>query len=88
MGDILIRGVPRQTRSRIQRKAESQNLSMNQFLLRFIQENLREEETEEEKRRRHEEAFRRMDEIRGRLRRKYGRFDDSTKLIREDRESR
>lgn len=88
MSDILIRGIPSRVHHEIQRLAEMENLSLNQFLVRQLVVMVKrngEKEAEEERRK---DVFRRIDELREELYRKYGRFDDSTKLIREDRDSR
>lgn len=87
MSDVLIRGIPAWVHQRLQRKAEAENLSVNQLLIRVIQEDLEQEKKNIEKEKRDKETFRRMRAIRERLRQKYGRMSDSTKLIREDRES-
>lgn len=46
------------------------------------------EPSKKERERRQKEAFKRIDKVRKELHEKYGKFDDSTKLIREDRDSR
>ena len=88
MSDLLIRGIPRDIRNRIQLYADSQNLSVNQFVVRTLKQSIGQMETEKEKEERRKEAFRRIDEIREELYRKHGLFEDSAKLIREDRDSR
>ena len=88
MADILIRGVPPRMRREIQRKAESRNLSVNQLLLHMIKTTLEQEENEKEKKARQKEAFRRLNELREEIHRKYGLSDDSTKIIREFRDRR
>ena len=88
MSDFLIRGIPPKVHREIQHMADDENLSVNQFLVRGIMEMVKkmgEQKAEKEKR---EEVFRRLEEIREKLQRKYGSFDDSTKLIREDRDNR
>lgn len=88
MSDVLIRGVPPRVHREIQRLADREDLSVNQFLVRQLVEmvkNNRDQKTEEERRK---DVFRRIEEIRERLYRKYGKMEDSTKLIREDRDSR
>ena len=88
MKDFLIRGVPPWVHQRLQKVAEEENLSMNQLLIRILQEGLEIEKRKMEKEKREKEAFHRLREIRERLRRKYGKMSDSTKLIREDRDNR
>ncbi len=88
MSDVLVRGIPKRIHDKVQKLAKSQNLSINQALIRLLIAALEhaEEGTGEEKRR--VQVFRRLARIRARLHRKYGSFGDSTKLIREDRNSR
>ena len=88
MRNILVRGVPAKVRLRLQRLARFQNASMNQALLELLAWALEEKEKQTEAEHEREEVFRRVDELRERLRKKYGKFEDSTKLIREDRDSR
>lgn len=88
MSDVLIRGIPPRVHRQIQRLAEADNLSLNQYLVRQLVEMVKkngEEEAEEERRK---DVFQRIEELRERLYRKYGKMEDSTKLIREDRDSR
>lgn len=88
MSNMLIRGIPPRVRREIQRLADREDLSVNQFLVRQLVEmvkNNRDQKAEEERRK---DVFRRIEEIRERLYRKYGKMEDSTKLIREDRDSR
>ena len=88
MSDILIRGLSARTHQTIQRLARLQNLSVNQALLQLIATALEKAEEEKKENRRREGAFQRALELREEIYRKYGEFDDSTKLIREDRDSR
>jgi len=88
MSDILVRGISRPVHIQIQKFAESRNLSVNQLLIQLIEraiENLDEAEEQEKKRK---EVFDRIRHLREEIRKKYGTFDDSTKLIREARDSR
>lgn len=88
MSDVLVRGIPKHIHDRVQKLAKSQNLSINQALIRLLIAALEhmEESTGEEKRR--AQALKRLERIRARLHRKYACFDDSAKLIREDRDNR
>jgi flagellar biosynthesis component FlhA len=88
MGNMLVRGLPERIRRRLESFAESQNLSLNQTLLRLIEAGLQKEETEKEKEERRKEAFRRIRELREEIYRKYGFQEDSAKIIRELRDER
>ena len=88
MGDVLIRGLSSRVRSRIQKLAKSENLSVNQVFLKLISLSVERLEKEEEEEERRKEAFHRVAELREELHRKYGKFEDSAKLIREDRDNR
>lgn len=88
MSDMLIRGLPPTARRSIEEIAHEENLSLNQIVIRLIQEAIEQKRKAEEDEEQREKVFRRLDAIRERLHRKYGTFDDSTKLIREDRDSR
>lgn len=88
MSDILIRGVPPRMHREIQRKAASQNLSVNQLIIHWFKTKLEQEESEEEKQARLKEVFQRIRELREENFRQFGLSSDSTKLIREDRDSR
>lgn len=87
MSNILIRGVPPKIHREIQRRAAAQNLSVNQLLIRVIENDLKRGESEKEKEARRKEVFRRIRELRKENFRQFGLSDDSTKLIREDRDS-
>ncbi len=88
MSDILVRGLPTRVHQKIQRLARRQNLSLNQAVLQLIATALEKAEKEKEEKERRKGAFGRLMKLREELYRKYGEFDDSTKLIREDRDSR
>lgn len=88
MSNLLLRGLSGKEHARLRHQAYSQNLSVNQYMLKLIRSTLNRPDKDQEKEARHAEAFRRLDEMRERLHRKYGLMDDSTKLIREDRDSR
>lgn len=84
MANILLRGIPKTLHKEIEEIAHSENLSMNQLLLRLISEGLK----TKEKREREKEAFYRLNQIREELHEKYGLSEDSTKIIREFRDHR
>ena len=88
MSNVLVRGLPRRVQERIQRYAHSQDLSVNQMLVRWIISMADHVENQEEKEEREKEAFRRIREIREEIRRKYGKQEDSAKLLKEIREER
>ena len=88
MINVLVRGLPERYHRKIEKIASRENWSVNQTLIRLITQALEQFESEREKDRQRHEAFRRVEEIRKEIYEKYGSFDDSTKLIREDRDSR
>jgi len=88
MSNVLVRGLPEGIHRRIEKMAESQNLSINQLMVRFIIEGAEQAETEEKGRRRDEDAFKRLREFQERTWQKYGISEDSTKMIREFRDNR
>ena len=88
MSNLLVRGISPIVYRKIQKMAQKENLSMNQAIIRLIASGLEGVETEEEREKQLRETFRRLKEIREANFRKYGRSEDSTKLIREDRDSR
>ena len=88
MSDILIRGIPQNVRNRIQHYADLQNLSVNQYVLLALKRDIEQRERDKEKEKRRRETFKRIDEIREAIYKRHGLLDDSTKLIREDRNNR
>jgi hypothetical protein len=88
MSNVLVRGLPEKVRIRIQKMADGENLSVNQMLIQLIVTAINISEKQKRRDEREQEAFRRLDEFREEMYRKYGMFDDSAKLIREDRDSR
>ena len=88
MSNLLVRGLPQNIHQRIQEIAESENLSVNQLLVRLLIEAVRAEEKEEEEAEKRRKAFRRLKELRDQIRRKYGKQEDSVKIIRQMREER
>lgn len=86
--NILIRGLSKRIHDRIQKLAKARNASVNQTLVRLIEDEIERQNGEIDQEQRHRRAFERIDQLREELRKKYGKFDDSTKLIREDRDSR
>ena len=88
MSAILIRGLSPAIRRRIQKLAFHENLSLNQAVIQLLKTALERMEKREEEEQRRKEVFERIEKLRAELHEKYGKFDDSTKLIREDRESR
>ena len=88
MSNFLIRGISMRLRQRIQKFARLQNFSANQLLIRIIDREIEHMEGNVDEEKQRAEAFKRMKELREELHQKYGRQEDSTKLIREDRDSR
>lgn len=88
MSDLLIRGLSPRTKKEMEEIAKEEDLSLNQLAVRLLREAINQKREKEEEEERHREAFRRLGELRERIRKKYGKFDESWKLIREDRDSR
>ena len=88
MSNILVRGIAKPIHVRIQKFAESRNLSINQLLIQLIEKSVRNLEEAEEREKERAEVFERSERLREEMRRKYGKFDDSTKLIRKFRDRR
>lgn len=88
MSNILVRGIPKRIHNRIQKIAKLQNLSINQTLIQLITAAIEEQKDKRETEKERTEVFERVRRLRNEIRKKYGTFDDSTKLIREDRDSR
>ena len=85
--DILVRGVPDNLHREIREFATRENLSVNQVLLRLLQKAVERSEKENEEQKRRDKAFKRLNKRREEIRRKYGLQEDSTRIIREDRDS-
>ena len=88
MSNFLIRGISMRLRQRIQKFSRKRNLSANQLLLEIIDREIEHLEGNVDEEKQHADAFRRLEQLRGELRRKYGRQEDSTKLIRQMRDER
>lgn len=88
MSDILIRGVSKRIHAWIQKLAKSRNASVNQTILDLFQDEMVRMDKEISEEERHARAFERTRQLREEIWKKYGKFDDLTKLIREDRDSR
>lgn len=88
MGNMLIRGIPPRVHREIQRLAEEENLSVNLFLVQRLIEMVKKNGAEKAEEERRKEVFHRIEEMREKMRRKYGKQEDSTKIIRELRDSR
>ena len=86
--NILVRGVPQKYKSRIQRIAQSKNLSVNQVVVQYVIRGIENERERENGDSRQQEAIRRLREIREEIYKKYGLSTDSTQIIREARDSR
>ena len=84
MPNLMIRNIPKQDYSELQREADENQRSMNAELLRAIAERA-------EARRRLREAdraMRQLDKMRDKISRKYPHAPESVKLIREIRDAR
>ncbi len=87
MKDVLVRGLSPRIHRQIQKWAEARNLSVNQALVQLIVKALEHLEEGDEREKERAEVFKRVRRLREEIRRKYGRQEDSTKLVREDRDS-
>ena len=88
MSDVLVRGIPKMVHHRIRRFAKRENLSLNQALIQLIVGAMKRLEEKDEEEERRAQAFERLERLREEIRKKYGRQEDSTKLIREARDER
>lgn len=87
MSNIIIRGLSKRIHQRLQKLARSQNRSVNQTLLEILQTEIDRMEGRVNEEERRAQVFERVKKLREEIRRKYGKQEDSTKLIREDRDS-
>ena len=88
MSDMLIRGISERLRRLIARLATSQNLSMNQKALRLLEDAVKREQSQDEEGEERANVFRKIEKLREELRAKYGKQEDSAKLIRQMRDER
>ncbi len=88
MSDMLIRGVSGRLRRLIARLATSQNLSINQKTLRLLEDAVKREQGQDEEDEERANVFRKIEKLREELRAKYGKQEDSVKLIRQMRDER
>ena len=86
MSAMLIRGMRSRMKLQIRRYAKSKDLSTNQALLSLINMAFETMNSEEEKENQRKQAFQDIRQLHQEMRRKYGRQDDSAKLIREMRD--
>ncbi len=88
MSNILVRGLPPKIHRKIQILAEEGNQSINQIMIQLVTwavEKKADGQRAEDKR---AEAFRRIREFQNQMYQKYGVQEDSTKIIREERDRR
>ena len=85
---VLVRGLPETIHRKIQRIARSKNLSTNQVFVEAVVFYLKKKAEEEIQERERKQVFQRIRDHRQRMYLKYGLSSDSTKMIREDRDSR
>ena len=83
MSDVLVRGLPRAVHVKIQKLAASENLSVNQVLIRLIDEGLKNKKKDETEEAEHAFLFRQIRELREEMHHQYGKQEDSAKIIRE-----
>lgn len=72
MADILIRGLPPGVYRLIQQYAREENLSVNDYLIRLIENIWKRYKEREQSEARHAKAAQRLKKIRKKLHRKYG----------------
>lgn len=87
MSNFLVRGIPPRLYREMQNWAETENLSLNQLFVRFVHEAVearkKANKVEEEKK----DVFQRIEEMREAIYKRHGLLKDSTRFIREDRDS-
>lgn len=88
MKTFLVRKISNMAHRRIRKKSRLEHISMNQLLVRFLIQVLEIGAGGRREIENRNNPFRRLEELRERLHRKYGKMEDSTKLIREDRDTR
>lgn len=87
MSNFLIRGIPSRLQRQIQQWADKENLSVNQLFIRLVREAIGSRKKMEEEEEKKKDVFQRIEELREKIYRRHGLLDDSTKLIREDRDN-
>ena len=88
MSNVLVRGIPEKVRRRIDKMARQENLSSNQLMVRLITQAIEKADLEREEEERRSEAFRGIERLREKIYKKYGKQEDSTKIIRQMRDER
>ncbi len=88
MSALLVRGLSVQDRREIQKMATAQNVSMNQWLMNVIHDELQRTKSGKEKELRQKKAFQRIRELYEIMRRKHGMQEESWKMIRRMRDER
>ena len=86
--NMLIRGLPESLHRKIQRMAKSHNTSVNKIALRFMAHGVLTQEQIREKQDRDDDLYRRIDEFREGMRKKYGIQPDSAEIVRRLRDER
>jgi hypothetical protein len=86
MINLLIRGLPINTKLALVRMASKRNLSVNQLVIEILMDTIRKREEEGKRdKKKQMKLSREIDKLRERLHRKYGPQEEAWKLIREDR---
>ena len=88
MRNVLIRGLPDKIHNRIQKLADKRNASVNQVLVQLVIRSLKDVQEREDKEAERDKIFKRIHELREAHYRKYGKSEDSAKMVREMREER
>lgn len=86
--NMLIRGIPLKYKTKIEKIAQSKNLSVNQVMVQLVIQSMKSEEEKQKAVIRQREAIRRLREMREAMYKKYGMSNDSVQMIREMRDSR
>ena len=87
MSNLLVRGVSDDFKNELAEIALEENLSKNQALVYLLNKAMKIRRREKEEAVEYHEVFARARELRRRIRSQYGKFGDSTQLLREDRDS-
>ncbi len=86
MSNVLVRGIPPRLHREIQRWAETENLSVNQLFIKLALEAVEARKKTDQEDEEKKDVFERIKELREEIYRRNGIMEDSTKLIREDRD--
>ena len=88
MPQLLIRDLSMNAYRKIRTLAHKENVSLSKEAARLLDESLKQREEKEMGKKEEEEAYQRLLARREEMRNKYGKHEDSSKMIREMREER